>query len=82
MRAIRASYMIGPERDLARRGWLAAAVVRRDYGRSDDALLVPLTCRGTSFDRRFSSEADDLQAALDFLTPAPGRRSDTPAARQ
>ena len=75
-RALRASDMIGPARDLARRGWLAAVVVRRGYGRSDGALPL-ITCRSPSFDPWFSSEADDLLAALDFVA----RRPDADPAR-
>jgi dienelactone hydrolase len=68
---VHATNLIGQARDLARRGWLAAVVVRRGYGQSDGPLPVTLSCRSTSLVERFSSGADDLLGALDFIARRP-----------
>jgi dienelactone hydrolase len=68
---VHATDLIGQAKDMARRGWLAAAVVRRGFGQSDGPLPVTLSCRSTSLVERFSAEADDLQAALDLLARRP-----------
>jgi dienelactone hydrolase len=58
-------------RDLARRGWLTAVVMRRGYGNSDGPHPVDLTCASTSLQKRFDSDADELEAALTALTQRP-----------
>jgi dienelactone hydrolase len=64
-------------RDLARRGWLAVAVMRRGFGASDGPAPVPLSCASPSLTDRFAAEADDLEAALDAI----GKRPDADAAQ-
>lgn len=65
-------------RDLARRGWLAAVVVRRGYGLSEGALPQFGDCRtGYDLGRLFKSEAMDLAAALTVLA----NRSDADGTR-
>jgi dienelactone hydrolase len=58
-------------RDLASRGWLAVAVIRRGFGQSDGPMAVPMTCQSTSFLPRFEADADDLAATLDFIATRP-----------
>lgn len=58
-------------RDLARRGWLAVAVMRRGFGASDGPMPVPLTCAATSFLARFDADADDLAATLSAIAQRP-----------
>jgi dienelactone hydrolase len=58
-------------RDLASRGWLAVAVIRRGFGQSDGPMPSPVTCQSTSFVPRFGADADDLEAALDFIASRP-----------
>ena len=58
-------------RDLASRGWLAVVVIRRGFGQSDGPMPVPVNCRTTSFIPRFSSDADDLEAALAAISARP-----------
>jgi dienelactone hydrolase len=58
-------------RDLAIRGWLAVAVMRRGFGRSDGPMPLPMTCQSTSFLPRFAADADDLAATLDFVAARP-----------
>jgi dienelactone hydrolase len=73
----RASEYLRQARDLARRGWLAAVVMRRGFGASDGPQPVPLSCASPSLLGRFAAEADELQAALDML----GKRPDADPAR-
>src|ERR1043166_8258925 len=74
---VHATSLTGQARDLARRGWLAAVVVRRGYGQSDGPLRVAVSCRSPSFADRFAAEAEDLQGALEFIA----RRADADATR-
>src|ERR1041385_277014 len=74
---VHATSLAGQARDLARRGWLAAVVVRRGYGQSDGPLRVAVSCRSPSFTERFAAEAEDLLGALEFIT----RRPDADPAR-
>jgi len=74
---VHATSLAGQARDLARRGWLAAVVVRRGYGQSDGPLRVAVSCRSPSFAERFAAEAEDLQGALEFIA----RRPDADATR-
>jgi dienelactone hydrolase len=61
----------GVARDLASRGWLAVVVIRRGFGQSDGPMPVPVNCQTTSFVPRFSSDADDLEAALEAVAARP-----------
>lgn len=69
MMALRADVMLPQARDLAYRGYLAVAVVRRGFGRSDG---VPGVAAGARYARctvpdlrqYFAAEADDLDGAL------------------
>lgn len=58
-------------RDLASRGWLAVAVIRRGFGQSDGPMPSPVTCQSTSFIPRFTADADDLEATLNFISGRP-----------
>lgn len=64
-------------RDLARRGWLAVAVMRRGFGASDGPAPMPLSCASPSLLDRFAADADDLEAALETI----GKRPDADPAR-
>jgi dienelactone hydrolase len=64
-------------RDLARRGWLAVAVMRRGFGASDGPAPVPLNCASPSLLERFAADADDLEAALETI----GKRADADPSR-
>jgi dienelactone hydrolase len=66
-----ATNFVEVARDLASRGWLAVAVIRRGFGQSDGPMPVPVTCQTTSFLPRFAADADDLAAALDFIAKRP-----------
>jgi dienelactone hydrolase len=68
--------MLPQARDLALRGWLAVAVMRRGYGRSDGLPGVSLgaaymSCESGDLARGFDIEADDLEAALKAITARP-----------
>lgn len=72
MSDLRAVNYAGIARDLARRGWIAAVVVRRGFGQSDG----PFSMDGAGCDRpdmvkRFDNEAKELEAALKALTERP-----------
>lgn len=69
--------LLGPARDLARRGWLAVIVIRRGFGQSDGPMPKEMSCATTSFADRFAADADDLQAAVDVVA----RRPDADASR-
>jgi dienelactone hydrolase len=58
-------------RDLARRGWLAAVVMRRGFGTSDGPAPVSLSCASPLFQKQFDTNADDLAAALGALSQRP-----------
>src|SRR5262249_11755398 len=58
-------------RDLARRGWLAAIVMRRGFGASDGPQPVPASCASTSLTARFDADADDIGAALAMIAQRP-----------
>ena len=60
-------------REFARRGWLAVAVVRRGFGRSEGKQFYALRgCRNGEFTPVLDDQADDIEAAVKAL----GRRSD------
>ncbi len=73
---VNAGVMLPQARDLAMRGWLAVAVMRRGYGRSDG---IPGVSRGTAYmscqngdiARGFDMEADDLDGALKAIAARP-----------
>jgi len=72
MSDLRAINYAGIARDLARRGWIAAVVVRRGFGQSDS----PFSTDGAGCDRpdmvkRFENDANELQAALKALAERP-----------
>jgi dienelactone hydrolase len=73
----RAADYVRQARDLARRGWLAVAVMRRGFGASDGPAPVPLTCASPSLLERFAADADDLEAALEAI----GKRADADPSR-
>jgi dienelactone hydrolase len=58
-------------RDLASRGWLAVAVIRRGFGQSDGPMPSPVTCLSTSFIPRFTADAAELEATLNFIAGRP-----------
>jgi dienelactone hydrolase len=58
-------------KDLASRGWLAVAVIRRGFGQSDGPWPLPVTCQSTSFLPHFEADADDLAAAIDVIAARP-----------
>jgi dienelactone hydrolase len=68
---LHATVFLEQAKDLANRGWLAVAVMRRGFGQSDGPLAVPLSCQSTSFVERFSSDADDLAATLEAIESRP-----------
>jgi dienelactone hydrolase len=60
-------------RDFARRGWLAAVVVRRGFGRSEGKQPYVLRgCRNGEYAPMLEDQTDDLEAALKAI----GRRAD------
>jgi dienelactone hydrolase len=73
---LRADMMLPQARDLAARGWLAVAVIRRGYGQSDG---IPGVSRGAAYMgcengdlvRGFDLEAEDLDAALKAVARRP-----------
>jgi len=72
MSDLRSASYAGIARDLARRGWIAAVVVRRGFGQSDG----PFSSEGASCSRpdmvqRFERDATELEAALKTLTERP-----------
>lgn len=58
-------------RDLARRGWLAAVVLRRGFGRSEGAKPAPVDCSPSALKDWASAAADDLLAAMETLAKRP-----------
>jgi pimeloyl-ACP methyl ester carboxylesterase len=75
-RGVRADLMLPQARDLALRGWLVVAVVRRGYGRSDGLPGVSggipyMSCEEGDLARALDMEADDLYAALKAIAARP-----------
>ncbi len=65
MPQMRAATLLPQARDLAQRGWLAVAVVRRGYGLSQGpGQNGPLTCSNPRFSTGFDADAAELEAAL------------------
>ena len=76
MANMRAELMLPQARDFAHRGWLAVAVVRRGFGRSDGkpgvATNAPYAkCSLPDLQRYFAVESDDLEAALRAISARP-----------
>jgi pimeloyl-ACP methyl ester carboxylesterase len=76
MELMRAEVMAPLARDLAHRGYLAVAVVRRGFGRSGGtpgvATNAPYAkCTFADLQRYFMVESDDLQAALSIVAERP-----------
>ena len=76
MTAQRASWMLPQARDMAYRGYLAVAVVRRGYGLSDGTPGVApsspfVSCQQQDFEKAFDAEAEDLEAALRVIAERP-----------
>ncbi len=64
---LRASSYATVARDLARRGWLAAVVMRRGFGQSDGPYPNATSCSTLNLASVFSSDADELEGALQAL---------------
>lgn len=67
-----ARNMLNLAREFARRGWLAAAVVRRGFGRSQGGGYALQGCRDGNYPALLKGQTDDLEAALKAI----GRRAD------
>lgn len=72
MSDLKASDYAGLARDLARRGWLAAVVVRRGFGQSDGPYRGEgVSCATPDLAPRIASDADEMEAALAALRQRP-----------
>lgn len=69
MGELRAVNYASIARDLARRGWIAAVVVRRGFGQSDGPFSAEgASCGQSDMVQRFENDAKELEAALKALT--------------
>jgi pimeloyl-ACP methyl ester carboxylesterase len=59
-----ADTMLPQARDFAHRGWLAVAVLRRGFGRSDGGFVEGYDCRDPDYGRALRTAAADLLATL------------------
>jgi pimeloyl-ACP methyl ester carboxylesterase len=59
-----ADSMLPQARDFAHRGWLAVAVLRRGFGRSDGGFVEGYDCRDPDYGRALRTAAADLLATL------------------
>jgi dienelactone hydrolase len=64
---VRPAAYAGVARDFARRGWLAAVVIRRGFGQSDGPMPQATSCANLNFPGRFDTDGDELQKALEAL---------------
>lgn len=74
---LRASSYATVARDLARRGWLAAVVMRRGFGQSDGPYPSSASCANLDLAPVSGSDANELEAALQALQ----KRDDVDATR-
>ncbi len=71
-RAATIEWLRGWAHDLANRGWLAVAIMRRGYGKSDgDVADNAGTCTMPDVGRYLDAHADDLEAALHSIAERP-----------
>lgn len=71
-RAATLGWLQGWAHDLAHRGWLSVAVMRRGYGKSDgDAVDDAGTCAAPDVARYLDAQADDLEATLRAIAKRP-----------
>ncbi len=68
---LRAARYATLARDLARRGWLAAVVMRRGAGQSDGPLPSLASCPAPDVAGSFGDDADDIEGALRVLQARP-----------
>lgn len=66
-----ADTMLPQARDLAHRGWLAVAVLRRGFGRSDGGFVEGYDCRDPDYGRALRTAAADLLATLRAVSVRP-----------
>ncbi|CAN5199389.1 hypothetical protein BH10PSE8_BH10PSE8_12680 [soil metagenome] len=72
MSELRAASYAPLARDLARRGWLAAVLVRRGFGQSDGPLPGPaISCDKPDLGARLATDAEELDIALKALKERP-----------
>lgn len=76
MSGMRAERMRQQARDMARRGWLAVAVMRRGFGQSDGPPAADLTCASLEMLPRFERDAQDLAAVLTEVLKRPDAQPD------
>ncbi|AMJ59198.1 alpha/beta hydrolase family protein [Bosea sp. PAMC 26642] len=68
---LRAASYATVARDLARRGWLAAVVMRRGFGQSDGPFPAAASCANPDLTTQFNGDADELIEALRTLQQRP-----------
>lgn len=74
---VRARALLPQARDLAHRGWLVVAFVRRGFGASDGPFAEGYTCEAPDFRRALAIAAEDIEA----VRVAVAKRPDADAAR-
>lgn len=71
-RGMSANGLLPQALEFARRGWVAVAVMRRGYGESDGAFAEEYgSCRSPDYVRAATESADDIRAAIRFLSRQP-----------
>ncbi len=73
----RARFMLPQARDLAHRGWLVVAVMRRGFGASEGPFAEGYTCAAPDFGKALDTAAQDIEA----VRRAIAERSDADATR-
>jgi dienelactone hydrolase len=71
MEKVRPMGMLRQSRDMAARGWMVVAFVRRGFGRSDGPFPALAHCGTTKLTDQFDADAEETEGVIDLLRQRP-----------